>query len=174
MRQEIILRHAFIEFIPEHLNQGTIYVSIRFATASHLCCCGCRNKVVTPLRPTDWKLIFDGKTISFEPSIGNWSFTCQSHYWIKNNGVQWADQWSKEAIDAGRARDRRSKERYFAGNNLSEPAQKAEALPRQKRILARAEEIPLAVITYPILSATLWRQSSLTRALVSYYLRGLI
>ena len=59
---------------PDELEQGTIYVSIRFATASHLCCCGCGNKVVTPIRPTDWKLIFDGKTISLDPSIGNWSF----------------------------------------------------------------------------------------------------
>jgi hypothetical protein len=113
MTQEIILRHAFVEFIPEHLNQGTIYVSIRFATASHLCCCGCGNKVVTPLRPTDWKLIFDGKTISLEPSIGNWSFTCQSHYWICNNNVRWAAHWSKDKIDVGRAHDRWAKEKYF-------------------------------------------------------------
>jgi Family of unknown function (DUF6527) len=35
----------------------------------NLCCCGCGEKVVTPLRPTDWKLIFDGKTISLDPSL---------------------------------------------------------------------------------------------------------
>jgi hypothetical protein len=126
MTQQISLSHEFVEFIPDDLKQGTIYVSIRFATAMHLCCCGCGEKVVTPLRPTDWKLTFDGKTISLDPSIGNWSFTCRSHYWIRNNRVQWADQWSQEAIDAGRTRDRRAKERYFAGNNLPEPAQKAE------------------------------------------------
>src|SRR6266481_1867998 len=53
MAQQISLSHEFVEFIPDDLRQGTIYVSIRFATATHLCCCGCGEKVVTPLRPTD-------------------------------------------------------------------------------------------------------------------------
>ena len=113
MKQKIVLKHEFVEFIPGELKEGTIYISIRFGTASHLCVCGCGNKVVTPLRPTDWKLIFDGKTISLEPSIGNWSFACQSHYWIRNNRVRWAAQWSKDEIDAGRTHDRFAKERYF-------------------------------------------------------------
>src|SRR5580658_1812602 len=85
MNRDIVLKHQFVEFIPDELEQGTIYVSIRFATASHLCCCGCGNKVVTPIRPADWKLIFDGKTVSLDRSIGNWSFACQSHYWIVRN-----------------------------------------------------------------------------------------
>lgn len=113
MKPAIVLKHEFVEFIPGELKEGTIYVSIRFGTASHLCVCGCRNKVVTPLRPTDWKLIFDGKTISLHPSIGNWSFPCRSHYWIRNNRVQWAEQWSQGRIDAGRAYDRHAKEVYF-------------------------------------------------------------
>jgi Family of unknown function (DUF6527) len=113
MRQEIVLTHEFVEFIPDDLKEGTIYVSIRFATASHKCCCGCGNKVVTPLRPTDWKLIFDGKTISLHPSIGNWSFECRSHYWIRNNRVRWSAHWSKDEIDAGRTHDRVAKGRYF-------------------------------------------------------------
>ena len=71
-------------------------------------------KVVTPLRPTDWKLIFDGKTVSLYPSIGNWSFACRSHYWIRNNRVQWAKQWSEKEIVAGRAYDSKEKERYFS------------------------------------------------------------
>jgi hypothetical protein len=32
---------------------------MHFAMASHLCFCGCGNKVVTPIRPTDWRLIFE-------------------------------------------------------------------------------------------------------------------
>lgn len=113
MSVDIALKHEFVEFIPEDLREGTIYVSIRFATASHKCCCGCGQKVVTPITPTDWKLIFDGKTISLAPSIGNWGFTCQSHYWIRNNRVQWAAQWSKDHFDAGRAHDKNAKNRYF-------------------------------------------------------------
>jgi hypothetical protein len=116
MSQDIILKHEFVEFIPEDLEQRTIYISIRFATASHLCLCGCGNKVVTPIRPTDWKLIFDGKTISLDPSIGNWSFACQSHYWIRNNRVKWAPKWSREEIERGRHSDRHAKERYFTAD----------------------------------------------------------
>jgi hypothetical protein len=125
MTQDIALKHEFVEFIPEDLKQGTVYISIRFATASHLCACGCKNKVVTPLTPTDWKLIFEGKTISLDPSIGNWSFACQSHYWIRNNCVRWAPKWSQKKIDRGRARDQSAKEKYFRS---AEPA--AEAPPK--------------------------------------------
>ena len=113
MKPEIILKHEFVDFVPEELEQGTIYVSVRFATASHLCVCGCGNKVVTPIRPTDWKLIFDGKTVSLDPSIGNWGFPCQSHYFIRNNRVKWAPHWSKEQIQRGRVRDAHAKQNYF-------------------------------------------------------------
>jgi Family of unknown function (DUF6527) len=113
MSQDIILKHEFVEFIPDEMEQGTIYISIRFATASHPCLCGCGNKVVTPIRPTDWTLIFNGKTISLNPSIGNWSFPCQSHYWIRNNRVKWAPKWTREQIERGRLRDGYAKQSYF-------------------------------------------------------------
>ena len=113
MKQKVVLKHEFVDFIPEELEQGTLYVSIRFATASHLCCCGCGNKVVTPIRPTDWKLIFDGKTISLEPSIGNWSFPCQSHYWVWNNRVEWTPNWTRDQIERGRRHDGLAKDDYF-------------------------------------------------------------
>lgn len=107
------LKHQFVEFIPDVLEVGTIYVSIEYATVVHKCCCGCGREVVTPLSPTDWNLVFDGRTISLHPSIGNWSFPCRSHYWIRNNRVDWADQWSQIQIDAGRARERREKQSYY-------------------------------------------------------------
>lgn len=119
MRQEV-LNFEFVEFIPEEIEAGTIYISIRFATASHLCCCGCSNKVVTPISPTDWKLTFDGKSVSLEPSIGNWSFPCKSHYWIHNNRVNWARRWSKEEIERGRSHDRFDKKVYFAGLRVTD------------------------------------------------------
>jgi len=107
------LTPEFVEHIPQQLDRGRLYVSVRFATAAHACCCGCGSEVVTPLSPTDWVLIFDGETVSLDPSIGNWSFECQSHYWIRRNRVEWARRWSREKIAAGRTEDRRSKEKYF-------------------------------------------------------------
>jgi hypothetical protein len=113
MRREIVLTHEFVEFIPEELKDATLYVSIRFATVVHKCCCGCGNEVVTPLSPTDWKLTFNGKTISLDPSIGNWGFNCQSHYSIAGNRLRWAPRWSHSEILEGRTNDRAAKERYF-------------------------------------------------------------
>ena len=125
MRQEKTLTHEFVEFIPDALKEGTLYVSMGYATVVHKCCCGCGKEVVTPLSPTDWKLIFNGKTISLDPSIGNWGFECQSHYWIRNNMVRWAAQWSPEEIVAGRVHDRFAKERYFgAAGAVTEGAPK--------------------------------------------------
>ena len=64
MNRAAILKHEFVEYIPAHLVDGTIYVSMTYAVAQHRCCCGCGNKVITPFSPTDWKLIFDGESIS--------------------------------------------------------------------------------------------------------------
>lgn len=107
------LSHEFVEFIPEQLQEGVLYVSTTYATAAHLCFCGCGREVVTPLSPTDWRLTFNRKTVSLSPSIGNWSFPCRSHYWIKDNCVQWCGEMQQHAIDAGRVRDRLLKEAYF-------------------------------------------------------------
>jgi Family of unknown function (DUF6527) len=89
MKKMSRLQHRFVEFLPEKLEAGTLYISMQYATASHKCCCGCGRDVVTPISPTDWQLMFDGKTISLKPSIGNWSYPCRSHYWIKGNRVVW-------------------------------------------------------------------------------------
>ena len=89
------ISHEFVHHIPprDHMEHGVVYVSIAFATAVHLCCCGCSNEVVTPLDPDQWQLTFDGKSISLYPSIGNWSFDCKSHYWIRRNQVDKATAW---------------------------------------------------------------------------------
>ena len=107
------LIHKFVKSIPEELEDGVVYVSIEYATAIHKCCCGCGNQVVTPLSPTDWKLTFDGETISLYPSIGNWDFKCQSHYWITNNKVEWAPRWSRNQIEFGREKDKFNKKEQY-------------------------------------------------------------
>jgi hypothetical protein len=113
MKHEKTLAHEFVEYIPNDLKEGMIYVSVAFATAAHRCCCGCGKEVITPLSPTDWKLIFDGVSITLDPSIGNWSFPCQSHYWIRHNRVKWAGHWSQAEISAGRTHDSMAKGEYF-------------------------------------------------------------
>jgi hypothetical protein len=112
------ISHKFVEFIPETLEEGILYVSIPYATAVHKCCCGCGREVVTPLSPTDWELRFDGETISLDPSIGSWALPCESHYWIRRNRVFWALRWSKEKIEDARAEQRRETDEYYAGNHL--------------------------------------------------------
>ncbi len=115
MTRRTILTHEFVEFIPDVLDEGTVYVSIPYATVAHKCFCGCGNEVNTPLSPTDWRLTFDGETISLYPSIGSWNLPCESHYWIERDRVRWAPKWSKAEIDEGRRRDRLAKEKYFDG-----------------------------------------------------------
>ena len=92
------LRHEFVDHIPEQLDDGVLYVSIRFGTVVHRCACGCGEEVVTPLGPVEWRLTYDGRTVSLEPSIGNWSFPCRSHYWIDGGMVRWARGFSEAEV----------------------------------------------------------------------------
>ncbi len=81
------LEHRFVEHIPERLEAGILYVSMEYATSAHSCCCGCGEEVVAPFTPTDWKMTFDGETVSLRPSIGNWTLKCRSHYVIDRSKV---------------------------------------------------------------------------------------
>jgi len=116
-RRSVPFRHQFVDLIPEgnDLKEGTLYVSIPYATTIHRCCCGCGREVVAPLSPTDWQLIFDGESVALDPSIGNWNFPCQSHYWIRNDRAEWALPMSRRQIEAARDRDRIAKKEYFSG-----------------------------------------------------------
>ena len=107
------IKPEFVELMPDELKEGVLYISVPFATATHKCPCGCGEIVVTPIRPTDWTLAWDGETVSLDPSIGNWSLPCRSHYWIIKNRVVWARKWNFAEIEATRENDRRAKGRYF-------------------------------------------------------------
>jgi len=131
------LRPAFVEHIPETFSNGVLYVSMMYATAVHLCCCGCGEEVVTTLSPTDWQMTFDGRTVSLTPSVGNWNLACQSHYWIIKNRVVWSGLWSKRQIDASRQAEERRKLAYFEGN----PPASTRPSRRASRFLARLMSI---------------------------------
>ncbi|RKD92522.1 DUF6527 family protein [Mangrovibacterium diazotrophicum] len=109
----------FVKTIPDSLDSGIVYITTYYNTAVHKCMCGCGNEVVTPLSPSDWELTYNGEQISLYPSIGNWSFECQSHYWIKNNKVIWAEKWSKRQIKARRRKQ--SRERSSKSCTKSKP-----------------------------------------------------
>ncbi|SRR5258707_10420931 len=113
MTRHQTIRHEFVEYVPSLLEEGVLYISIPYATATHRCLCGCGNEIVTPLSPTDWSLVFDGVSVSLDPSIGNWSLACESHYWIERNRVRWAPKWSREQIREGREQDSRAKYTYY-------------------------------------------------------------
>ena len=76
---------------------------------------------MTPIHPTGWELTFDGDTISLRPSIGNWGFACESHYWISRNQIVWAERMSKADIARGRYRDQELTAAYFDEQNLPTP-----------------------------------------------------
>jgi hypothetical protein len=112
MGQQQSVKHEYVEFIPEHLQPGTLYISLKYKTASHLCCCGCGHKVVTPLNTAKWALTDHGKSVSLVPSVGNWSFPCKSHYWITHGQIKWAAKMSDRQIAHVRKMDRTDAEIY--------------------------------------------------------------
>ncbi len=111
------LRLEAVEFIPERLGPGILYVSRRYATASHLCCCGCGLEVVTPLNSAKWRLTETDDGPSLRPSVGNWSFACRSHYWIEGGRVRWTNAMSPRMVAKLRAGDRLAAE-LLAGMHL--------------------------------------------------------
>ncbi len=130
------LAYAFVDMIPEHLEDGVLYVSIEFRTTMHLCACGCGCQVVLPLRRSAWSMTYNGEHISMRPSVGNWSFDCRSHYWIRDGRVDWAGAWSDEQVDAGR--HRALVERGALPNTSRQPMK---ASSRWRRIFRRARAV---------------------------------
>lgn len=131
--------HEFVEFIPSMLDDGILYVSIPYATVVHLCACGCGNKVVTPINPAQWQLLYDGESVSLSPSLGNWQFPCRSHYWVRHDQIRWARPWTDEEIAEGHRRDAQDLESYFTGRYIREDD------------ISTAEEHPSRSILYRIL-----------------------
>lgn len=105
----------FVDTFPDVLERDVLYISMKYATTAHLCASGCGNKVVLPLSPVEWKMYFDGEAVSLTPSVGNWEYPCQAHYWIRGNEIHWASAWTKGQIEKGRANDQRDLDRHFDG-----------------------------------------------------------
>lgn len=99
---------TFVDSAPETLEPGVMYISTRYRAIIHLCLCGCQEKVVLNLDsdPESWRITYDGRSISIEPSIGNVGLPCRSHYVVLRNRVRWLrpllDVDPKVALEVGR------------------------------------------------------------------------
>lgn len=111
------LRPVFIDHLPEHLEEGVLYISEEFAIAGHKCCCGCGEEVITPLNQAQWQVRKEREAISLYPSIGNWKFSCKSHYWIRKNQVIDALPMQEHTIGLVKQRDRQAKDIYIQQHN---------------------------------------------------------
>ena len=112
----------FVDYIPEQLEAGVVYIALEFGAVIHLCCDGCGEKISTPLNPAQWTMTFDGETISLSPSIGSFDLACGSHYWIRKNRVHWSGSMSRRAIEENAARDLEAARQHFAPTQPVDPA----------------------------------------------------
>ena len=99
-------RVEWVEDMPESMEPGRFYISIKHRLTEHYCACGCGTEVSLPLGGSGWKLMYDGDSIDIWPSVGNWRLPCKSHYLIMESKTIWCDRWSEEEILKGRERDR--------------------------------------------------------------------
>uniref|UniRef100_UPI003216D327 DUF6527 family protein n=1 Tax=uncultured Draconibacterium sp. TaxID=1573823 RepID=UPI003216D327 len=107
------LRPEFVEYLPKELEEGILYISMKYKTAGHKCPCGCGNLVFTPFSPIDWQISYNGKGVTLTPSIGNWDYECRSHYWIMENEIQYAREFDSSEIEYIRRMDVKDKEQFF-------------------------------------------------------------
>ena len=120
MSRRSALSYEFVDYVPNTVGDGLIYITTRYATAVHLCCCGCGSEIVTPISPADWQVTFDGQSVSLHPSIGNWSLPCRSHYWIRRSRVIWAPSWTEQEITEGRELDSSATEGRFVKDSMEQ------------------------------------------------------
>jgi hypothetical protein len=102
-----------VELAPRPLIPGVLYVSQKYRVVIHLCCCGCGEKVVTPLSSAEWQLKLHEGIATMQPSIGN-ATACRSHYWIRQNRVVWVPNMTNQQIAVVQERDRASLETMYA------------------------------------------------------------
>ena len=126
-------RVVFVDYMPSLIDEGVLYISMTNHTAVHLCSCGCGEKVTTPLAPMRWHLLYDGVSVSLFPSIGNWEFDCQSHYFIRNNKVVWC-------VSKGQKKKRKRHKLFKKNADLKHVGNKTPAKDRFKNIIAKDSE----------------------------------
>lgn len=82
----------FVEYIPtdgKELVPGIVYISMKHNMVVHRCPCGCKELSEFMLDPIRFRIEYDGRSVTFDPSIGNSNLRCRSHYWIRDNRIHW-------------------------------------------------------------------------------------
>lgn len=113
----ISIQPLYIESIPSELEEGVLYISKKYRTTSHLCPCGCGERIALPIKPGGWRLATNSDgLVSLSPSVGNFSVECNSHYFITDNRIEWAREWSEEEIQQGRQADLEVRVNHYEQN----------------------------------------------------------
>lgn len=121
MTRVTALKPIYVRYMPsaDTVREGELYISLEFQTAIHKCCCGCGEEVVTPFNSAQWHIYEKDGEVTLHPSIGNWSYACRSHYFIKNNRIVWAEAFDKNKISRVQARDKHALESYITHKNAA-------------------------------------------------------
>jgi len=129
------IQHKFVEFMPDTIDDGILYISLNYGTVIHNCACGCGSEVNTPLSPTGWKMIYNGEAVTLKPSIGNWSFDCKSHYWITCGKIEWAPTWSDDRINRIREVENDERDKFYENiNSISQAIESKETLNSEEPV----------------------------------------
>jgi hypothetical protein len=102
-----------VESFPTPMEPGVLYVSLTYATAGHICPCGCGREVVTKLSPARYRIVFDGE-VSLKPSVAATGLPCNSHYFITRGGVAWHAKLGREQAARAQVADHRATDRHRA------------------------------------------------------------
>lgn len=132
MTRQTHIEHRYVDVIPNELEEGTLYISRRFNTASHLCACGCGTRIPTPLNPSKWTLTDHGKTVSLSPSVGLGTLECRSHYWIRRSQIDWFPDMTDAQTRRAQARDHYASQ-VFTGEVVPPPPQPQPARPNEPK-----------------------------------------
>ena len=102
------LTPEFVEYIPangDDLISGNVYISMKHGMVVYRCPCGCEGLSEFMLDPIRYRMEYDGINVSFYPSIGISYLKCRSHYWIRDNQIQWCAPMEDWEIDKARRRE---------------------------------------------------------------------
>ena len=126
-RRLMLVTPKFVEFIPteeKDLVPGIMYISMKHNTVVHRCPCGCGGLSEFMLDPIRFRIEYDGRSVTFNPSIANSNLQCRSHYWICENQVQWCtpmEDWeTKQAQrrELSRALEERETDKFEGKTSL--------------------------------------------------------